>query len=163
MNNEDILARIKINILERLKTLMLCDRNEPWADGGWRETAYLGRKECLEQFGTEYSQKLHLGLDRLTVQSHQARLKRRPFTPTWSWHLHCLHWGQDFRLWFSDFAYCGGKGRRGRRIWNMKLSDLEQINTNCWVYFREGKMVSSALYHQTCPGFLVCVPCSFFV
>lgn len=43
----------------------------------------------------------------------------------------------------------------------MKLSDLEQINTNCWVYFREGKMVSSALYHQICPGFLACVPCLF--
>lgn len=43
----------------------------------------------------------------------------------------------------------------------MKLSGLEQIHTNCWVYFRAGKMVPSALYHQTCPGFLICVPCLF--
>lgn len=53
----------------------------------------------LEPFDTEYSQKLDLGLERLTVQSHQARLNQlcadlklasaqpspRPGCRTWIW------------------------------------------------------------------------------
>ena len=118
----------------------------------------------LEQFGTEYSQKLDLGLDGLTVQSHQACLKQHPFAPTWSWHLHCLHWGQDFRLWFWEQCCLPVMARGGEfGIWDWELSDLEQINTNSWVYFRVGKAVFSTLCHHTCPGFLICLPCSFFL
>lgn len=123
MNNEDILARIKISILERLKPLMLCDRNEPWADGDWRETSSLGNKE-----------RLRLSLSNLVLSIPKSWI--------WGW----VDWQSSLtrHMWsniplrwpevgistafteagMSDFGfgnsavYCGGMGRR---IWGMRL------------------------------------------
>lgn len=129
---------------------------------GWwslQRNILFGQQKCLclplsNLVLSIHSQKLHLGLDRLTVQSHQAHLKQHPSVLTWSWHLHCPYWGQISDLEFGNSAVChGGKGRRSL---DATLRDLGQNCIRCSAHSRVGKMVFSTFCHQTCPGFLIC-------
>lgn len=60
---------------------------------------------------------------------------------------------------FGNTAVC--HGGKGRRILDTTLRDLEQNSTKCSAHLRVGKTVLSTLCHQTCPGFLICLPCPF--